>query len=70
MKARHKVEKELGIGSEIGGKRNWDLARANPELKKANKYFGILHGLSSLANLASLGGIGAHIWYVSQKIEI
>ena len=70
MKNRHKIEKEIGIGSEIGGEKNREAAKTNEVLRKANKNFGALHGLSSLANLASLGGVGVHLWYLSQKINL
>ena len=70
MKERHKIEKEVGIGSEIGGEKNRELAKSNEMLRKANKKFGMLHGLSSLANLFSLGGIGVHLWYLSQKLSL
>eukprot|EP00531_Pseudo-nitzschia_arenysensis_P011548 CAMPEP_0116117142 /NCGR_PEP_ID=MMETSP0329-20121206/1410_1 /TAXON_ID=697910 /ORGANISM="Pseudo-nitzschia arenysensis, Strain B593" /LENGTH=210 /DNA_ID=CAMNT_0003610677 /DNA_START=8 /DNA_END=640 /DNA_ORIENTATION=- len=56
MYQRHAVEKRLGTGHEIGKLKPDDPKKANdPELKALSKTFGMLHGISSLLNLAALG---------------
>jgi hypothetical protein len=56
MFERHKVERRLGTGHEVGILKPKDPAKANdPELKKLSKQFGMLHGLSTLFNLGALG---------------
>ena len=56
MYRRHAVEKRLGTGHEIGQLKPNDPTKANdPELRALSKQFGILHGMSSLMNLAALG---------------
>uniref|UniRef100_A0A7S4ATM5 TMEM205-like domain-containing protein n=1 Tax=Pseudo-nitzschia australis TaxID=44445 RepID=A0A7S4ATM5_9STRA len=56
MFQRHAVEKRLGTGHEIGKIRPDDPKKANdPQLKALSKTFGMLHGVSTLLNLGSLG---------------
>jgi hypothetical protein len=56
MYQRHAVEKRLGTGHEVGQLRPDDPKKANdPELKALSKKFGMLHGFSTLMNLAALG---------------
>jgi len=56
MYKRHAVEKRLGTGHEIGKIRPDDPEKANdPQLKALSKTFGMLHGISTLLNLAALG---------------
>ena len=56
MYQRHAVEKRLGTGHEIGKLKPDDPTKANdPELKALSKTFGMIHGISSLLNLAALG---------------
>jgi len=56
MYQRHAVEKRLGTGHEIGKIRPDDPEKANdPRLKALSKTFGMLHGVSTLLNLAALG---------------
>mmetsp|Transcript_26459 Transcript_26459/g.72747 ORF Transcript_26459/g.72747 Transcript_26459/m.72747 type:complete len:215 (+) Transcript_26459:185-829(+) len=56
MYQRHAVEKRLGTGHEIGKLRPDDPQKANdPQLKALTKTFGMLHGISTLLNLAALG---------------
>ena len=56
MYQRHAVEKRLGTGHEIGQLRPTDPKKANdPQLKALSKTFGMLHGVSTLLNLAALG---------------
>ncbi|KAA8549099.1 hypothetical protein F0562_000783 [Nyssa sinensis] len=70
MKQRHKVEKEENIGQEIGGSKNREVAKANPKLASMNKKFGMIHGLSSLANILSFGSLAMHSWYLASKISL
>ena len=56
MYQRQAVEKSLGTGHEVGKLKPDDPRKANdPELKALSKTFGMLHGISSLLNLAALG---------------
>ncbi|KAG7345944.1 protein of unknown function DUF4149 containing protein [Nitzschia inconspicua] len=56
MFERHVVERKLGTGQEVGIIKPKDPKIANdPELKKLSKTFGMLHGMSTLMNLAALG---------------
>lgn len=55
MFLRHKVERRLGTGNEVGIIKPKDPVKANdPELKKLSKQFGMLHGISTLLNLIAL----------------
>ncbi|EMS50621.1 hypothetical protein TRIUR3_30946 [Triticum urartu] len=62
MMKRHKIEKDLGIGGE--------LAKTNPALAAMNKKFGMIHGLSSLANIMAFGSLAMHSWYLASKLEL
>lgn len=56
MFERHRVERRLGTGHEVGILKPKDPEKANdPELKKLSKHFGMLHGFSTLFNLGALG---------------
>mmetsp|Transcript_14957 Transcript_14957/g.29893 ORF Transcript_14957/g.29893 Transcript_14957/m.29893 type:complete len:208 (+) Transcript_14957:150-773(+) len=56
MFLRHAVEKRLGTGHEVGQLKPSDPAKANdPELRALSKKFGMLHGISTLLNMAALG---------------
>ena len=68
MRERHKVEREAGIGNEIGLSLNRQVAKQNPSLAALNKRFGIWHGLSSLANLLALCSLGAHGWFLATSM--
>uniref|UniRef100_A0A2P2KWZ7 TMEM205-like domain-containing protein n=1 Tax=Rhizophora mucronata TaxID=61149 RepID=A0A2P2KWZ7_RHIMU len=70
MKQRHKVEKEHAIGEEIGWSKNREVAKANPKLAAMNKKFGMIHGLSSLANIMSFGSLAMHSWYLAGKLNL
>lgn len=68
MRERHKVERENGIGSEVGRSKNLEVARRNPALAEMNKKFGMVHGLSSLSNLLAFGGLAIHSWYLAGRL--
>jgi hypothetical protein len=70
MKQRHKVEREENIGTEVGWSKNKEVAKANPKLAAMNKKFGMIHGLSSLANIMSFGSLAMHSWYLAGKINL
>ncbi|XP_019197400.1 PREDICTED: transmembrane protein 205 [Ipomoea nil] len=69
MKQRHKIEKESNIGDEVGWTKNQEVAKVNPKLAAMNKKFGMVHGLSSLANIVSFGCLAMHSWYLAGKIN-
>ena len=60
MKKRHKIERDLSIGEEVGWSKNHPVAKSNPTLAAMNKKFGMIHGLSSLANIMSFGSLAMH----------
>ncbi|KAJ0112982.1 hypothetical protein Patl1_00906 [Pistacia atlantica] len=70
MKQRHKVEREENIGDEVGWTKNREVAKVNPKLAAMNKKFGMIHGLSSLANIMSFGSLAMHSWYLAGKIDL
>ncbi|KAI4987483.1 hypothetical protein ZWY2020_020283 [Hordeum vulgare] len=70
MKKRHKIERELSIGDEVGWSKNVKTAKSNPTLAAMNKKFGMIHGLSSLANIMSFGSLAMHSWYLASKLEL
>ncbi|CAL9114848.1 unnamed protein product [Musa textilis] len=69
MKKRHKIERDLGIGEEVGGSKNLEVAKTNPQLAAMNKKFGMIHGLSSLANIMAFGSLAIHSWYLAGKLH-
>jgi len=70
MKERHKIEREENIGEEVGWSKNKETAKVNPKLAAMNKKFGMIHGLSSLANIFSFGSLALHSWYLAGKIDL
>ncbi|KAL9662941.1 hypothetical protein QQ045_027776 [Rhodiola kirilowii] len=69
MKQRHKIEREQNIGDEVGWSKNREVAKKNPKLAAMNKKFGMIHGLSSLANIMAFGSLAMHSWYFAGKIN-
>ncbi|KAG9145771.1 hypothetical protein Leryth_011202 [Lithospermum erythrorhizon] len=69
MKQRHKIEREANIGEEVGWTKNQEVAKVNPKLKAMNKKFGMIHGLSSLANIFAFGSLAMHSWYLAGKLS-
>lgn len=70
MKQRHKIEREANIGEEVGWTKNQEVAKINPKLSAMNKKFGMIHGLSSLANIFSFGCLAMHSWYLAGKLDL
>lgn len=70
MKKRHKIERDLGIGQEVGWSKNLDLAKQNPNLAAINKKFGLIHAFSSLANIMSFGCLAIHSWYLAANMQL
>eukprot|EP01018_Ginkgo_biloba_P027425 Gb_39605 [translate_table: standard] len=70
MRLRHKVERDENIGDEVGMSKNREVAKRNPKLAEVNKKFGMLHGLSSLANLLSFGSLTMHSWYLASQLVL
>ncbi|KAL5224200.1 hypothetical protein ABZP36_010839 [Zizania latifolia] len=70
MKKRHKIERDLSIGEEVGWSKNVQVAKNNPTLAAMNKKFGMIHGLSSLANIMAFGSLAMHSWYLASKLEL
>ncbi len=60
MYKRHKLEKSVD-----SDKASQDTLKAQPEYKSVSKKFGMLHGLSSLANLITIGAAHVHLWYLA-----
>jgi hypothetical protein len=70
MMKRHKMEKDLGIGTEVGYSKNAETAKRSPALAAMNRKFGMIHGLSSLANIMAFGSLAMHSWYLSSKLDL
>ena len=70
MMKRHKMEKDLGIGTEVGYSKNAETAKRSPTLAAMNRKFGMIHGLSSLANIMAFGSLAIHSWYLSSKLDL
>uniref|UniRef100_A0A7N0T9K2 TMEM205-like domain-containing protein n=1 Tax=Kalanchoe fedtschenkoi TaxID=63787 RepID=A0A7N0T9K2_KALFE len=70
MKQRHKIEREKNIGEEVGWSKNKEVAKKDPKLAAMNKKFGMIHGLSSLANVMAFGSLAMHSWYFAGKIDL
>ncbi|CAI5976116.1 unnamed protein product [Closterium sp. NIES-64] len=70
MRERHSIEKEAGIGQEVGLSRNREVARTNKELAAVNRRFGMWHGMSSLSNLVALCSLGANAWFLAQQLPV
>lgn len=49
------------------GKKSYDAGPHSPQMQKLNRQFGMLHGVSSLANVI---GLGAMIFYAGTLAEI
>lgn len=60
MYKRHKLEKSVE-----SDKASQDTLKAQPAYKSVSKKFGMLHGLSSLANLITIGAAHVHLWYLA-----
>lgn len=60
MNRRHKLEKAVDTN-----KASQDELKTKPEYKSLSKKFGMLHGLSSLANLITIGAAHVHLWYLA-----
>ena len=54
MRERHKAERE----------------ERSDEVKRLSKRFGMLHGLSSLANLLALGLGHCHLWHIASRLQV
>ncbi|KAK6941071.1 protein of unknown function DUF4149 [Dillenia turbinata] len=70
MKQRHKIEREANMGDEVGWTKNKEVAKVNPNLAAMNKKFGMIHGLSSLANIFAFGSLAMHSWYLAGKLNL
>lgn len=60
MNDRHKLEKAVDKDTA-----SQDALKARPEYKRLSKRFGMLHGLSSTANLVTVGAAHVHLWYLA-----
>ncbi|XP_034606947.1 uncharacterized protein [Setaria viridis] len=69
-KKRYKLEKDLGIGSEVGNSKNKEMAKRSPALAAMNQKFRMIHVVSSLASLMSFGSLAMHSWYLSSKLDL
>ncbi|XP_062197470.1 uncharacterized protein LOC133900375 [Phragmites australis] len=70
MMKRHKLEKDLGIGSEVGSSKNEEVAKTSSALAAMNRKFGMIHGLSSLANIMAFGSLAMHSWYLASSLHL
>lgn len=73
MQVRHKVERNLSIGSQSfldGWQSNAKAARSSAALATANHRFRVAHVFSGTATLASAAGLAAHTWYLAGKLAL
>ncbi|KAJ1276767.1 hypothetical protein BS78_05G240200 [Paspalum vaginatum] len=70
MTKRYKMEKDLGIGTEVGYSRNSEMAKKSPALAAMNREFRMIHGLSTLASIMAFGSLAIHSWYLSSKLDL
>ncbi|GJM95459.1 hypothetical protein PR202_ga12197 [Eleusine coracana subsp. coracana] len=73
MQERHKVERNLSIGSQSfldGWRSNTEAARSSALLATANQRFRMAHFFSGTATLASAAGLAAHTWYLAGKLAL
>ncbi|XP_058077659.1 uncharacterized protein LOC131226023 [Magnolia sinica] len=70
MRRRHKVEREVDIGEEVGWWKNKLVAKHNPNLAAMNKTFALVHGIAALATMASLSSLALYSWYLASKIHL
>lgn len=73
MFRRHVIEKKMGTGHEIGAIRPTDpkileAYNEDGELKKINRRFGVLHGMSTTINLIALCLGVAHLFWVAGQL--
>ena len=61
MFERHRLEKDGGDD---------DAVKRTPAHRALSKKFGVLHGLSSLANLAALVAVHVYAWHLSASIGV
>ncbi|KAG6536126.1 hypothetical protein ZIOFF_001170 [Zingiber officinale] len=69
MKKRHNIERDLNIGDEVGASKNTEAAKISAQLKSMNKKFGMIHGLSSLANIMAFVSLAIHSLYLAGKLH-
>ncbi|TVU12259.1 hypothetical protein EJB05_45894, partial [Eragrostis curvula] len=70
MMKRQKMEKDLGVGSEVGYSRNAEVAKKSPALAAMNRKFRMIHVLSSLASVMSFGSLAIHSRYLASKLDL
>ncbi|XP_059435424.1 uncharacterized protein LOC132168453 [Corylus avellana] len=70
MKQRHKVERELSIGEEIGLSKNMEVAKVNTKLAAMNRKFRSIHGVAALAQIFFFATLIMHSWYLAGKINL
>ena len=64
MFEKHKVERAAGDDAAAS-----NAQQSSPELKRLGKRFGMLHGISSLLNLFTLGAAHVHLWNLATSIS-
>lgn len=63
MYKRHKLERIAD-----SDKASHDAMKSKPEYKSLSKKFGMLHGLSSLANLTTVAAAHVHLWNLTASL--
>ena len=63
MYKRHKLERTAD-----SDKASQDAIKSKPEYKTLSKKFGMLHGLSSLANLITVAAAHVHLWNLTSSL--
>ncbi|CAN6373493.1 unnamed protein product [Urochloa humidicola] len=70
MMKRYRIEMDLGIGIEVGYSKNEEMVKWSAALAAMKWKFGMIHTLSSQANLMSFGSLAMHSWYLSSKLNL
>ncbi|XP_074316634.1 uncharacterized protein LOC141652916 isoform X2 [Silene latifolia] len=70
MKKRHKVERKIDIGEDVGSSKSRKVAKSNPQLASINRKFDIIHAFSALAYVLAFVCLTMHSWYLARKLNL
>jgi hypothetical protein len=65
-----KLEKEEGRGLDYNTRTSPLLQHGEGKLEASNQQFKILHGFSTILNLASLAGLTLHAWHLAHHLAM
>lgn len=67
---RMKLEKEEGRGLDYNTRTSPPLQHGERKLEASKQQFKILHGYSTILNLASLAGLTLHAWHLAHHLAM